>query len=81
MNFGGLVGQLQPLTDQHINFRVVIDFIFGPEASRNFFIHNISSKPAFTEVQSARELEAKVSGFQRGALVYCHAVNEWPAPQ
>ncbi|CAE7537258.1 unnamed protein product, partial [Symbiodinium pilosum] len=78
MNFGGLVGQLQPLTDQHINFRVVIDFIFGPEASRNFFIHNISSKPAFTEVQSARELEAKVSGFQRGALVYCHAVNEWP---
>ena len=81
LNFGGLIGQLQPLTDQHINFRVVVDAIFGPDASRNFFIHNISSKPTFTEVPSARELEAKLSSFQPGTLVYCHAVNEWPLPQ
>ena len=81
LNFGGLVGQLQPLTDQHINFRVVVDAVFGPDASKNFFIHNISSKPKFTEVQSARELEGKLSSFQPGELLYCHAVNEWPRPQ
>lgn len=33
MNFGGLVGQLQPLTDQHINFRVIVDAMFGSEGS------------------------------------------------
>ena len=35
MNFGGLVGQLQPLTDQHINFRVIVDAMFGSEGSSN----------------------------------------------
>jgi NAD(P)H-hydrate repair Nnr-like enzyme with NAD(P)H-hydrate epimerase domain len=35
LNFGGLVGQLQPLTDQHINFRVIVDAVFGAEGSSN----------------------------------------------
>lgn len=35
INFGGLVGQLQPLTDQHINFRVIVDAMFGSEGSSN----------------------------------------------
>ena len=35
LNFGGLVGQLQPLTDQHINFRVIVDAVFGSEGSSN----------------------------------------------
>ncbi|CAJ1397727.1 unnamed protein product [Effrenium voratum] len=78
LNFGGLVGQLQPLTDQHINSRVVVDALFGAGASRHLFIYNISSKPSFTsEFSNARELETKVPTLRPNDLAYCHAVNEW----
>ncbi|CAK9080374.1 Putative asparagine synthetase [glutamine-hydrolyzing] [Durusdinium trenchii] len=78
LNFGGVVGQLQPLTDQHINFRVIVDALFGPDASRDFFLYNISSRPNFAmEFENVRKLEAGAKQLPAGALVYCSAVNEW----
>ncbi|CAK9080372.1 unnamed protein product [Durusdinium trenchii] len=78
MNFGGLVGQLQPLTDQHINFRVISDAIFGEEASKDLYIYNISNKPRWEGVfDSVRQLESGREHLKEKAFAYCHAVNEW----
>eukprot|EP00913_Durusdinium_trenchii_P026295 g24673.t1 len=69
LNFGGVVGQLQPLTDQHINFRVIVDALFGPDASRDFFLYNISSRSNFAmEFENVRKLEAGAKQLPAGAL-------------
>eukprot|EP00435_Cladocopium_sp_Y103_P059214 s159_g21.t1 len=78
MNFGGLVGQLQPLTDQHINFRIITDAIFGEEASKELYIYNISNKPSWAGIfNDVRQLEGSRTKLKDSDFVYCHAVNEW----
>ena len=81
-NFGGLVGQLWPLTDQHINIRVVVDAVFGPGATQQLYIYNISNKPRLQgKFNDVRALEAKANQVPPSAAVFCHAVNEWTCSQ
>ena len=82
INFGGLVGQLWPLTDQHINIRVVVDAVFGSGASQKLYIYNITTKPRFQfKFNDVRALEAQVQLARPSAALFCHAVNEWTWPQ
>ena len=82
INFGGLVGQLWPLTDQHINIRVVVDAVFGAGASQKLYIYNITNKPRFQfKFNDVRALEAQVQLARPSAALFCQAVNEWTCPQ
>ncbi|CAE8707397.1 unnamed protein product, partial [Polarella glacialis] len=78
MNFGGVLAQLQPLTDQHINFRTISEAIFGPGSNKHLYSYNISKKPTFQhEFESVRLMEENKKSVKPGDNIYCPAVNEW----
>ena len=75
MNFGGLVAW-KPLTDQHIDFRQVVDAVFGMGASRQLFRYSRGAEPRYdASFEDVRGLQGKE--IEPRAQLYVHAVHEW----
>lgn len=75
LNFAGLVAW-KPLTDQHIDFRHVVDAVFGRGASGHLFRYSTRAEPRYdARFEDVRQLQG--ADIEPRAQLYVHAVHEW----